>query len=138
MSFLGLMQFLEDRLGHHQVPLNLHATTPAALLSSCALHHDLTKDIAATIYKANACRKLHDRIDAEKTLAALAPIRLKVIKSPQTDIDTFEFIESLCATVDAYFHLSAVPPAPNERSPANAGRIVQFRRASRTRTQRAS
>ena len=37
------------------------------------------------------------------TLDALAPIRLRVLRSPKTDVDLFHLVEELCRRVDAAF-----------------------------------
>lgn len=103
MSFLQLMRHLEHKLGHHQVPLNPCARTPADLFVSCGVHDEFLKTVTHAIYKQNRCQNLLGALDAERTLAALVPLRLKVLQSDRTDIDLFQFTEALCAAVDGYF-----------------------------------
>lgn len=103
MSFLQLMRHLEHGLGHHQVPLNPCARTPADLFICCGVHDEFLKTVTQAIYKQNRCQNLVGAIDAERTLAALVPLRLKVLQSDRTDIDLFQFTEALCAAVDGYF-----------------------------------
>ncbi len=135
MTFIELMQFLEDRLGHHQMPLNARAVQLNDLFTSCALHHELTKEIVAAIYKSNDCRKLQDCVNPEKTLMSLVPIRLKVIQSTHTDIDTFHFIENFCASTDDYFRISTAGTEQPQHAPRDDSgkRVVQFKRGIRTR-----
>lgn len=103
MSFLQLMRHLEHGLGHHQVPLNPCARTLGDLFVSCGVHDEFIKSVTQTIYKQNRCQNLLAAVDAERTLGALVPLRLKVLQSERTDVDLFHFTESLCAAIDGYF-----------------------------------
>lgn len=134
MSFLKLLQFLEERLGHQHVPLNTAAQKFPELLLSGAIHHDCLREIAAAIFKHNACRHPHDVIAADATLAALAPIRLKVLQSPHTDVDLFHFVENLCAATDAYFRESddAIEARKPARKRARAS-VLPFKRTLRAK-----
>lgn len=103
MTFRELMQQLEAQLGHHQIPLHPAAAGVHDLFEFCALHHELMTEIASAIYKRNDCRSLTDPVTRAATLDALAPIRLRVLRSPKTDVDLFHLVEELCRRVDAAF-----------------------------------
>lgn len=125
MTFERLMRYMERVLGHHQVPLRAHAARLADLFESCALHHELMLRLANSVYKENRCTKLSDPIDRTTTLNALGPIRRDVLRAPHTDVDAYNFIESLCAAVcDAFEreepHTPPVVPAPQP------GRVLAF------------
>lgn len=131
MTFRQLMQYLEQTLGHHQVPINEHAASLRDLFDSCALHHDLTLDLSKEIYRANRCHHLSGRITRAATLEALAPIRLKVLRASNTDVDTASYIEEACAAVSNYFDQQAPeserPHATTPRSSAEVIPLSSFR-----------
>lgn len=103
MTFKELMQQLEAHLGHHQIPLNPAPAGMHDLFEFCALHHELMIEIASAIYKQNECRTLTDKVARKATFDALAPIRLRVLRSPKTDVDLFNLMEELCRATDAAF-----------------------------------
>lgn len=116
MTFRQLMQHLELTLGHHNFPLNPDARTLRALFDSCALHHELTVELINEIYRGNRCHGLDAEVELAPTLEAIAPVRLKTLRSHKTDIDTFRFIEDACAAIVAHFHDHlAHAPATAER-----------------------
>lgn len=103
MTFKELMQQLEAHLGHHQIPLQPAPAGMHDLFEFCALHHELMTEIASAVYKQNDCRTLTDSVTRTATLDALAPIRLRVLRSPKTDVDLFNLMEEMCHAVDAAF-----------------------------------
>jgi hypothetical protein len=103
MTFNELMQRLEAHLGHHQIPLHPAPAGMHDLFEFCALHHELMIEIALAIYKRNDCRALSDSVARTTTFEALAPIRLRVLRSPRTDVDLFNLMEELCRAVDTAF-----------------------------------
>ena len=128
MTFEQLMQHLERKLGHHQFPLNPDASGIKDLFVSCALHHELALDLTREIYRRNKCQKLRAEVTGPNTIEAIAPIRLRILKSPSTDIDTFNFIEDCCATVTACFDChSPEPRRESRREPkAKTSTVVPF------------
>ena len=120
MNFKELVQILEERIGYHQLPINPAATGPKDLFECCALHHELMTELVRAIYDANDCHKLTDPVNQQKTFKALSPIRLKILRSTNTDIDVFHLIENLCTAVDQAFSSreSYDYPTPRRRAPA--------------------
>jgi hypothetical protein len=117
MNFKELVQILEERIGYHQIPINPAATGPKDLFECCALHHELMTELVRAIYDANDCHKLIDPVNRQKTFKALSPIRLKILRSTNTDIDVFHLIENLCT------RLSNATPAC-ARDPKSGGLCV--------------
>lgn len=103
MNFKELIACLADEIGYHQVPLNTHAHQVNDLLEGCALHHDLMLHLLRAIYRHNGCHKLIDGVTRTATLDAVAPIRLDVLRSPKTDIDTKRLIDDFCLAVARIF-----------------------------------
>ena len=100
MLFKQLVQHLEERLGHHQVPANARAKSLADILGGCAVHHDFLTTVLRAVYKNNRCQKIDDAIARTTTLAAIEPLRLAVLRDPHTDIDLYRFMEDLCAQTE--------------------------------------
>jgi hypothetical protein len=103
MNFKELIACLADEIGYHQVPLNTRAHQVNELLEGCALHHDLMLHLLRAIYRHNGCHKLIDGVTRTATLDAVAPIRLDVLRSPKTDIDTKRLIDDFCLAVSRIF-----------------------------------
>lgn len=131
MNFLQLVQFLEHHLGHHQIPIKADARDLQDLFETAPLHHELLPRIAQAIYKANRCRTLQDAVCGESTFAAIAPIRLEVLRAANTDIDLYRLIEELCTAVAAAFSSSEPPAQPK---PARDRAVVPFPRLRRVRS----
>ena len=130
MTYLQLLQHLEQQLGHHQVPLNPAARSLPELLAGGAVHQDLIKNVSVRLFKQNRCQKLSDAVNAAASLEALVPIRLEVLRSQQTDVDLFHFIEALCAAVDGYFrHPEPAPRAAVARALPQAAQVLAFKRS---------
>ena len=129
MTFLQLLQHLEQQLGHHQVPLHPGARTVYELMAGGALHHELMKQVSLALFKQNKCQKLSDPVTAATSLAALVPIRLHILRAQETDIDLFHFIEALCVAVDGYFRSHEQPsPAVPARALPQVAQVVAFKR----------
>lgn len=131
MSYVGLMQYLEARLGHHQLPLDPGARDLRDLLASCALHHEVARELLHAIFKQNRCNKLTDDVERNATIDAIVPIRLKILKSETTDLDLFHFIEAWCAAVTGYFDDQALPQQTQadiaEKKPTEVVSFTAFR-----------
>jgi hypothetical protein len=108
VNFKELTEHLADEIGYHQVPLNACARGVDEILESCALHHELMMRLMRAIHRHNDCRKLTDRVTRVATLEAIAPIRLEVLHSPRTDIDTKRLMDDICAAVDKAFEHESV------------------------------
>ena len=105
MNFKELTEHLADEIGYHQVPLNARARGVDEIFENCALHHELMMRLMRAIHRHNECRKLTDVVTRVATLGAIAPIRLEVLHSSRTDIDTKRLMDDFCtAVVKAFEH----------------------------------
>jgi len=119
MNFKELIEHLADEIGYHQVPLNTRAHRIDELFENCALHHELMLRLVRAIHSRNNCRTLTDGVTRVATLDAIAPIRLEVLHSPKTDIDTKRLMDDVCTAVSmAFDHADAQPPGPPSVAPS--------------------
>ena len=95
MKFIQLVEQLARHVGTHQLPVHAAATRLRGLLESSAVHYELMTQILAAIYARNHCRGLGDRVDLAASFEALAPIRLALLHSPRTDVDTVRLLEDV-------------------------------------------
>ena len=95
MNFKELLSQLEERLGSHQFPVNEAATNIKNIFEGSPLHHDMMTGLARAIYVSNACRRLTDPVNLDKTLQALAPIRQEALRSTATDADLYRVVDDL-------------------------------------------
>ena len=124
MTFLQLLQTLEERMGRIHWPLRSQAVTVHELFEGCGLHHELVLTLARAIYAENRCHHLKDRVTVEATLRAIGPIHAAVLHADHTDIDTYRFLESFVATIQAIF---GQKPPPRRVPPARkVGQVLLF------------
>ncbi|MBI5613052.1 MAG: hypothetical protein HY942_08335 [Gammaproteobacteria bacterium] len=131
MTFKELTQCLADEIGYHQVPLNSHAHQVNDLLEGCALHHELMQRLMGAIYRNNGCRKLVDGVTRAATLDAVAPIRLDVLRSPRTDIDTKRLMDDFCQAIARIFDNEPAQSAHQQGTAkavvrAKYGQVISF------------
>lgn len=117
MTFKELLEYLEERLGYHQMPLNPAATGIKDVFECSPVHPDLMVSVVRAIYAENGCRSLHDKVERLVTLDALGPIRLARLRAASTDVDEHSLIEELCVILNEAFTEDAEPP---QRAPAPA------------------
>ncbi len=103
MTYSQLIEFLENRLGYLQMPVNPHASGPRNIFENCPLHDQLTKQLVNKIYKKNHCRHLSDKISRKITERVLQEIRQVVRLESRTDIDRIHFIDDVCNAVSEFF-----------------------------------
>ncbi|OGI52697.1 MAG: hypothetical protein A3E57_00270 [Candidatus Muproteobacteria bacterium RIFCSPHIGHO2_12_FULL_60_33] len=103
MNFKELLAQLEERLGYHQFPVNPAATNIKDVFEGSPLHHDMMIRLARAIYVSNACRRLTDPVNLDKTLQALAPIRQEVLRAARTDVDLYRVLDELGAAFNKIF-----------------------------------
>ena len=103
MNFKELLAQLEERLGYHQFPLNPAATNIKDIFESSPLHHDLMTRLVRAIYVSNACRRLIDPVDLDKTLQALAPIRQEALRASAADVDLYRVLNDLGVSLNGIF-----------------------------------
>ena len=124
MNFKELIECLADEIGYHQVPINAHARGVDELFENCALHHELMMRLMRAIHRHNDCRALTDVVTRVATLGAIAPIRLEVLHSPKTDIDTKRLMDDFCTAVDKAFENEPARSRDSGVAPA----VVQAKR----------
>ena len=129
MTLLELLRQLEAQLGSHQLPLNSAAKSIKDIFESSPLHHDFMKRLVQAIYTGNGCNRLTDNVDRDRTLAAIAPLRMEVLRSERTDVDLYRLIEELCTSLDKAFGPVARPvAAPKVNITAQIIQFASFRR----------
>lgn len=124
MTFLQLLQTLEERMGRIHWPLRARAASVHELFEGCGLHHELVLTLARAIYVENRCHHLKDRVTVEATLRAIGPIHAAVLHADHTDIDTYRFLESFVATVQGLF--GQQPPPRRVRPDTKPGQVLLF------------
>ena len=103
MNFKELLEQLEERLGYHQFPVNPAATNIKDVFEGSPLHHDMMIRLARAIYVSNACRRLTDPVNLDKTLQALAPIRQEALRSSMADVDLYRVLDELGVALNEIF-----------------------------------
>lgn len=131
MNFRALADFLEERLGSHQFPINHRATALRELFEGCALHDELSKQLLRNIYKRNACHHLDDPVRCDHTEAALMEIRTGLLANKRgMDIDKYNYVEDVCLAVSDFFR-SGDPDADTPSSnapPVSSAEIIDINR----------
>ena len=139
MNFLGLMQILERRLGYQHLPLNVAARGIKDIFDGSAVHHELMIKLVRAIFAANRCQRLSDPVTHAATFNALGPLRLETLRSGNTDVCTYRFLEELCRALDRAF---ADPQTPSRqtRTPviAPTASVVSIDSARRSRRLRSA
>ena len=103
MNFKELLEQLEERMGYHQFPVNPAATNIKDVFEGSPLHHDIMTRLVRAIYVSNACRRLIDSVNLDKTLLALTPIRQEVLRAARTDVDLYRVLDELGAALNKIF-----------------------------------
>ena len=112
MNFKELLEQLEERLGYHQFPVNPAATNIKNVFEGSPLHHDMMTGLARAIYVSNACRRLTDPVNLEKTLLALAPIRQQALRSAAADVDIYRLLDEMGIALNEIFADNNTPIKP--------------------------
>jgi hypothetical protein len=131
MIFRELIEQLAKRIGQHQLPINTSATELRGFIDSGAVHYELVTQVVTAIYTGNRCQRLADPVTRDATFESIEPIRLAVLRSPKTDVDTHALIESLFAEVARLFKSNQPDTSPTSGSQAAGGRLYAFRRRLR-------
>ena len=125
MTFLQLLQALEERLGRVHLPVRSQAARLPDIFEGCGLHHELAVRLVRAIYTENRCRHVRDRVSADASLRAITPIHTAVAHADHTDIDTYRFSAGFLATVQAVFEQEPRPRPPKAQEPR--GQVLLFR-----------
>lgn len=133
MTFLQLLQSLEERLGHVHLPVRPQAAGLQDIFEGCGLHHELIVALVRAIYVENHCRHIKDRVQADASLKAVTPIHGAVARADHTDIDTYRFSEGFLTALQAVFEQKPHPRPVRPQAPR--GQVLPFpvlrRRAQR-------
>ena len=130
MTFRELAIWLENHLGTCHLLVNRDAKEPADLLLATGLHDRLLKELLRAVYKANRCYHIRARLSAETTLAALQPLREKVLEQAATDLHTVRLLDAVDLAVRAAFAM----PSMQQRAPdMTIGQIIPLPGSRRLR-----
>ena len=121
MTFLQLVTRLAQHVGTHQIPVNPQADRRRGLIDSSALHYVLMSRIVAAIHAANHCRALGDPVQRDATFEALGPIRMELLQTSGTDMETARLLEELSVALAEVFEDEPpdTPPAGGRRKTGN-------------------
>lgn len=137
MNFKELLAQLEEHLGYHQFPVNPAATNIKNVFEGSPLHHDLMTGLARAIYVANACSRLTDPVNLDKTLQALTPIRQEALRAAAADVDLYRLLDELGVALNEIFaeNKAAVKSsAPQGRRTAEIIPLASYRRQRRLKS----
>ncbi len=73
------------------------------MLSPDAVHHELIQEIVRTVYCVNHCGNLGAKITMEDTFTALGRVRMKLLKSEQSDVDQINLLDNIGWYTRQYF-----------------------------------
>lgn len=119
LDFRSLLLALEDRLGTCHLLVNRNAKEPADVLLQTGVHDALAKELTRAIYKSNRCYHIKARVSEGATLAALGPVRARVLEDPRLDWATVRFLDDFHAAVRASFaQVRATTGNRSTRAPA--------------------
>lgn len=121
MNFRELAIWLEHRLGTCHLLVNRDAKEPADLLLATGLHDRLLKELLTAVYKSNRCYHIRAGLSAERTVAALQPLRERVLDEPATDLHTVRLLDAVDSAVRTAFSL---PNAPPTGSTNGSGQVI--------------
>ncbi|MBE9515639.1 MAG: hypothetical protein IME93_01545 [Proteobacteria bacterium] len=99
MTFIELMQRLEQELGYHQWPVNPAARELREVFDNSPVNGQLAVRIMRSLYKNNLCQKPADAVTLDQCDKTLIPIRLELVHSQTTDIDAYQFMEQMCHAI---------------------------------------
>lgn len=132
MTLLELLRRLEARLGYHQLPLNPAPKNLKDVFESIPLHQEFMQRLVQAIASGNRCTRLGDPVDRARTLEAVGPLRLEVLRSDRTDVDLYRLTEETCAALDRAFG-PVEPRPPKKPAPAVVAPVIQLARFRRRR-----
>ena len=130
MTFRELAILLENRLGTCHLLVNRDAKEPADLLLATGLHDRLLRELLTAVYKANRCYHIRAPLSAVNTLAALQPLREKVLDEAATDLHTVRLLDAVDRAVRAAF---VMPSAPLAAPVLAAGEVIPLPASRRLR-----
>ncbi|ANX04357.1 hypothetical protein [Immundisolibacter cernigliae] len=128
MTFRELAIWLENQLGTCHLLVNRAAKEPADLLLATGLHDRLLNELMRAVYKSNRCYHIRAAIQAGPTLAALQPVRERILDQPTTDLSTVRFLDAVDSAVRAAFGLSQVRRAGPDDGPGQIIPLPSWRR----------
>ena len=108
--YLELIIFLSRTVGAHQIPVNVTATHCNEVIAPDAVHYDLVKKIARTLYRANRCFHVSAPIRFDRTFDALGKIHKELAESERTDIDQMNLLHDIGVNTREYFESKSFSP----------------------------
>ena len=137
MNFKELLAQLEERLGYHQFPVNPAATNIKNVFEGSPLHHDMMTRLMRAIYVSNACHRLTDPVNLDRTLQALTPIRQESLRASTADVDLYRLLDELGVVLNEIFAEKLVPEKttpPPSRPSAVIIPLAAYRRQRRLKS----
>ena len=131
--YLELLVFLSRTVGAHQIPVNEVATHQNEVVDPDAVHYDLVKKIARTLYRANRCFHVSAPIRFDRTFDALGLIHKELAESERTDIDQMNLLHDIGVSTRKYFESKTSSPVkpktskdhqPNQKESQNLYKIA--------------
>jgi hypothetical protein len=131
MTFRELIEQLARRIGQHQLPVSTAASELRGFIDSGAVHYELVTQVVTAIYTGNRCRHLADPVTRDATFESIEPVRFAVLRSPKTDVDAHDLMESMCVEVAHIFNTTQPLASPVRASNSVSGKLFAFRRRLR-------
>jgi len=129
MTYIELLQALEQRLGYQHLPLNARASNMKNLFDSTPVHHELMQRLVQGLYRNNACRVLTDTVKRDACFDAVITVRQETLKNGTTDVDAYRLLDDLFQVLGELF---PVLPEPTEAEAKRTADVLPFpRRNSR-------
>jgi hypothetical protein len=117
MTYVELLQALEQRLGYQHLPLNPRASNMKTLFESTPVHHELMQRLVQALYRSNDCRAITDAIKTDACFEAIVTVRHEILKTATTDVDAYRLLDDLCDALNQIFNIAQEPaPAEEKRS----------------------
>jgi hypothetical protein len=125
MTYIELLQALEQRLGYQHLPLNPHASNMKNLFDSTPVHHELMQRLVQALFRNNECRLLTDAVACNVCFEAVGMVRQETLKTATTDVDAYRLLDDLSEALIEIFKIVQEPIAAEEKRSAE---IVPFTR----------
>lgn len=115
MTYIELLQALEQRLGYQHLPLNSHASNMKNLFESTPVHHELMQRLVQALYRKNACLVLTGTVQRDACFDAIGTVRQETLKAATTDVDAYRLLDDLCQALDEIFEVAQEPTAVEKK-----------------------
>ena len=123
MTYVELLQALEQRLGYQHMPLDPRVSTMKNLFESTPVHHELMQRLVQAIYRSNGCHAVTDPVNRDACFDAIGTVRQETLKTSTTDVDAYRLLDDLCLAVDDIFRIAPEPVTAGQKRTAE---VVPF------------